>query len=197
MAVVQLPADFMPREFSLVPLVNQRVHSSPFGGSDQVVDMLNDRWTASMTMPDGGNDDGAAIEAFIGAMRGMTNTVLLWHFRRPVPRGSMRGAPSAWGTGAGASELKITTFTTGATLKAGDMIGVGGLLLQIAADVGSDAGGIITAPLVNRLRRSVAAGAPITWNKPTAPFRMVSKSAVTYVPGYAPGASFDFVEAVP
>ena len=88
MATIAFPAGLVPREFSLEMAVNQRSYASPFGGSEQVVDMLNDRWMVSMTLPNFSTAKAARIEAFIGAMRGMTNVVNLYHFLRPVPRGT-------------------------------------------------------------------------------------------------------------
>ncbi|WP_295986474.1 hypothetical protein [uncultured Variovorax sp.] len=175
--------------------VAQRVFSSPDSGSEQVIDRLNDRWLVSLTLPNRLHADAAVIEAFIGALRGMTNTVLLFHYVRKVPRGSMRGAPTAQAAAAGAQALAINT-TAGATLRAGDMIGVSGLLLMAAADATANGSGVMVVPLVNCLRLAIGGGAPVTWDRPTAPFRLVSPTAVQYIPGYSPEASFDFVEAV-
>lgn len=125
----------------------------------------------------------------------MTNTVALYHYVRRVPRGSMRGAPTAQAAAAGAQALVLNT-TAGATLKAGDMIGVAGLLLMVATDATANGAGVMLVQIVNCLRVAVGGGSPVTWDKPTAPFRLVSPSAIQYIPGHSPEASFDFVEAV-
>jgi hypothetical protein len=54
----------------------------------------------------------------------------------------------------GAATLQIAT-AAGATLLAGDMLGVDGLLLRCAADCTADSNGLLTVPLTNRLRRAV------------------------------------------
>lgn len=175
---------------------NQRVFGSPFNGSEQVIDMLNDRWLVSMTLPNRKFADAARIEAFIAALRGMTNTVALYHWIRKVPRGTMRGAPVLkFPLFRGDPNLIITT-TPGATLLAGDMVGCAGLLLQIASDCTADGTGELYAPVVNRSRAAAPAGTPVYWDRPTAPFRLSSPSAVQFVPGYATEVSLDFVEAI-
>lgn len=196
MSTIALPAGFCPRDFSLRMQVNQTAFFSPFGGSEQVVDRLNDRWMMSVTMPARRSGEGAAIEAFIGSMRGLSNTVALYHFQRPIPRGSMRGTPTVVsGVPQGNSFFHIQT-TAFATLLAGDMIGVAGLLLQISTDSTADGSGVLRVDFVNRTRTTITAGTSVTWDRPTAPFRMMSATSQQYVPGYAPEVSFEFAEAI-
>lgn len=195
MTLIALPAGFCPNSFTMRQQSVQRVFASSFGGSEQVVDLQNDRWLVSLSLPNRLHADAARVEAFIAALRGMANTVALYHWVRKQPRGSMRGAPTAQAQGAGSGTLPINTVP-GATLLAGDMIGVGGLLLQIAEDATANGAGVLAAPLVNRLRIPVAAGSSVFWDRPVAPFRLSSTSAVQYIPGYSPEVSFDFVEAI-
>jgi hypothetical protein len=75
----------------------------------------------------------------------------------------------------------INTNQVGRTLLAGDLIGANGQLLMLsAADATLDANASATLSLVNRLRSSVASGAAVTWDKPTAAFRMLSNAGMTY-----------------
>jgi hypothetical protein len=197
MSTITLPALFVPRTCQLTQVVNQRVSAAPFGGSEQAVDLLNDRWLLSCELPPSRHANSAWREAFINNMRGQTNTVALYHFTRPAPRGTVRGtltlnAPAAQG----ASSIVITGCSpaTG-TLLAGDMLGVGGLLLMSGADCTAVAG-VMTVPIVNRVRVAQPSGAAVTWDKPTAPFRMLSTNGVQYTPGVAQAVSFDFGEAI-
>jgi hypothetical protein len=197
MSTITLPALFVPRTVRLVQSVNQRVSAAPFGGSEQAIDLLNDRWLLSCEMAESQPADAAWREAFINNMRGQTNTVNLYHFTRPAPRGTVRGtltlnAPAAQG----ASSIVITGCSpaTG-TLLAGDMLGVGGLLLMVGADCTAVAG-VITVPIVNRLRVAQSSGAAVTWDKPTAPFRLLSTNGVQYTPGVAQAVTFDFGESI-
>lgn len=181
--------------FSLRLQTTQRAFASPFGGSEQVIDMLNDRWLISLSLPNRKFADAAVIEAFIASLRGMTNTVALYHWVRKVPRGTMRGTPDCQVTAAGSDQVMVYC-TAGETLLAGDMIGIQGLLLQVREDAVADGSGHLIAKLVNRTRKFIPEGATVTWDRPTAPFRLASPSAVQYIPGYSPEVSFDFVEAI-
>lgn len=192
--VATAPRTFLPSSFTARSQINQRAFASPFGGSEQAVDMLNDRWQFSLDLPPCKQTEAAQREAFINALRGQVNHTNLHHFGRPAPQGTLSGSPTAQAAAQGAATL-VLNAPTGQTLKAGDMIGVAGLLLQVAADCVSVAS-VLTVPLVNRLRVAVTAGSAVTWSMPTAPFRLVSATAPRYVAGYAEGMTLDFVEKV-
>jgi len=197
MSLVTLPAEFVPRSVQLDLATVQRVRAAPFGGAEQATDLLNDRWTMSCALPDSPHAWAAWREAFIASMRGQTNWVALWHFIRPQPRGTMRGSPTLVGAHAqGVASLSITGGTAGSTLLAGDMLGVGGLLLMVQSDVTLNGSGAGTVAIVNRLRIAQAGGAAITWDKPTALFRLLDSSGVAYAPGVAGGPSFEFGEKI-
>jgi hypothetical protein len=196
MTTIAFPAGIFPNAFTLDLSVNQRVHSSPFGGSEQVIDLLNDRWLISMSIPPTTKiAKAAAVAAFLGAMRGQTNIVNLYNMRQPQPRGTMRGSPLCQAASQGASQIVISGLL-GDTLKAGDMLGISGMLLQVAEDATANGSGFITTKLVNRLRAAITSGVAVTWDKPTAPFRLISKTAVQYLPGYADSVSMDFAEVI-
>jgi hypothetical protein len=73
-----------------------------------------------------------------------------------------------------------TIDQVGRTLLAGDMLGAGGQLLMVQTDCTVNGSGQIVVPLVNRLRAAISAGGTVTWNAPTAPFRLLSHSGVGY-----------------
>lgn len=199
MSIVTLPAQFKPSSCALTQFVSQRVSASPFGGSEQAIDLLNDRWLLSCELPNSLTNSGAWIEAFTGSMRGQVNTVALYHFARPYPTGTMRGTLTLSASAAqGASSLSITGGAGQAlkTLLAGDMIGVGGLLLMVATDCTANSSGVITVTITNRLRVAQSSGESVSWSKPTAMFRMLSSNAVSYTPSVASSVSFDFGEKI-
>ena len=151
-----MPRVFLPRSFSAGLQTNTRSFASPFGGSEQVADMLNDRWAFALELAARNHDEAASVEAFVAAMRGMSNTTNLYHFGRPTPRGTLAGSPALVAPAAqGAASITVGAVA-GQTLRAGDMLGIGGLLVQVAADCVADASGAMVVPLVNRLRRAVA-----------------------------------------
>jgi hypothetical protein len=197
MALITLPTWFKPSTCAFVQSVNQRVVASPFGGSEQAIDMLNDRWICTVELPGRMTRDGAALEAFIGSMRGQVNTTLLHHFARPIPRGTVRGTLTLNAAAAqGASSIEIAGCDpAGGTLLAGDMLGAGGLLLMVESDSTAVAG-VITVPITNRLRTALLIGEAVTWYRPTAAFRLISPAPVNYSPGIAGPVSLDFREAI-
>jgi hypothetical protein len=197
MSTITLPVQFRPRTCQLTPFVNQRVGASPGSGSEQAIDLLNDRWLLNCSLPYARHANAAWREAFIGAFRGQVNTVALWHFTRPAPRGTVRGTLTLNASaGQGASSIVVTgcSPSTG-TLLAGDMLGVGGLLLMVQDDCTAVAG-TITVPITNRLRVAQNSGAAVTWDKPTTLFRLLATSGVEYQPGHAVPTTFDFGEAI-
>lgn len=188
------PGALLASSFRLVLSVNQRAFVSPGGGSEFVVDKLNDRWLASLSLPPSNNSNAGLTESFIGSMRGMGKTVALWHMGRPNIAGTLTSA-TAQAAIQGAAQI-VLNATTGQTLKAGDMLGIGGLLLQTAADCTASAGAI-TVPLTNRLRKAITVGAAVTLTRPTADFRLITKGAAPlYQPGYAESISLEFAEAI-
>jgi hypothetical protein len=196
MSTIAIPSSLQASDFTMTLLSVQRTHSSPYAGSEQVIDLLNDRWTVSVQLAPMVGAEGGALDGFIAALRGSTNTVNLWHMARPAPLGTMRGSPTVNGVHAiGAATLNVTT-TAGATVKQGDLIGANGLLLMAAADATADGSGAIAIPLANRLRKAMAGGEAVTWDKPTAPFRKVTVVGISYSGGIANGVSLDFVEAI-
>lgn len=158
MSLVPLPAGYRVNSFSLRSPAVAAGFAAPFGGSEQVVDLLNDRWVASMSLTPSLRAESGAIEAFIDAQRGGANHTELHHFARPVPQGTLGRVHAVYGLLAdaaqGAASVQLAT-EPGATLKVGDMLGLGGLLLRCGADCVADAQGVITVPLANRLRKAL------------------------------------------
>lgn len=195
MTLIAVPPTFKVSSFSMRLQTVQRTYSDPDDTSEQVIDRLKDRWMISLTLPLGPQEIAARNEAFLNALRGQTNTCNLWHMKRRTPLGTMQGTPTVVGQAAGNGTILINT-TPGATLLAGDMIGISGLLLQVAQDCVANGSGLMTCYLVNRLRRDLPDGTPVIWDTPTAPFRKVSTPSFQYFYGYAEGVSIDFVEAI-
>lgn len=197
MSLISLPSTFKASACELTLSVNQRVNASPFGGSEQAVDLLNDRWLMSVELPECAPVDGRWREAWIASMRGQVNWVALYHFQHPYPTGTARGTMLVNGAVAqGASSISIDGISpsTG-TLFAGDLLGVGGQLFMVAADV-TASGGAASVSIVNRVRAAISDNSAVTWNKPTALFRLLSSSGVRYTPGLGSALSLQFGEYI-
>lgn len=199
MSSIALPDVFEdPAQFSLQQVAQQRANSSNFDNSEQVIDLMGDRWRLSVTLPNRSHEEAAQIEAYVASMRGKVNTSPFWHLQRPEPRGTMRGAPVLALPLFRRDPNLIVTTEPGATLLAGDMVGCAGLLFQVAADCVADGAGQLYVPVVNRSRKAAPAGTAVVWFRPTAEFRFLAVPApVQYIPGYTPEITFDYVEAVP
>lgn len=101
---------------------NERVFRSAFNpAAAQVVDVGGDYWVASLSIPAGvAASKGAEIEAFLGRLRGSQNFLSLYHLKRPVPRGTMRGGTTAtWTTTVPSTATWTTTVPSTAVWTAG------------------------------------------------------------------------------
>jgi len=196
-STIVLPSAFRPSRCVLRLSVNQRADAAPFGGSEQAIDLLNDRWKMTCDLPVQTEGNGAILDAFDDSMRGMVNTVALYNFARPYPRGTARGTMTLNASalqGAGSIEITGCSPSTG-TILYGDMLGVGGLLLKAAADATAVAG-VITVTLTNRLRTAQSSGAAVTWSRPTCPFRLLSSTGISFQARHAGASTFEFGEAI-
>lgn len=92
----------------------------------------------------------------------------------------------------------VTPYTGPGTLLAGDKLGHNGeQLLEVAEDATATDAGVITVTLTNRLRKAIASGQTIVWDKPQIPWQLVDNRGVptTYTRGRARGQQVEFVEA--
>ena len=199
MSLIALPPIFKVTSFTLLQMNSVRTFSSPYGGSQTMIDLLNDRWKISMTVGITNYRDAAALEAFVNAQRSGVNTVNLYHYARPTPRGTAAGTLTLVGdTPAGSDSIMVAGGASAAnkTLLAGDLLGISPQLLMLAANVTLDASGRGLVWLTNRLRLDQLDGASVILSYPTAPFRLASVPSVTYSGTTVGSMSLDYFEAV-
>lgn len=182
MATFDLPSSLKPATMEWGSIKAGVQFRSPFNGSVESVEFPGERWRASLTFNLGTPDLAAQAEAFFARVAGGTERVRLRHFLRPAPLGTMRGSPTL-NASAARGDLQLAINTTG-TLKAGDFFKVGGQLFQCFTDC-SPSAGVLTVPLVQRVRAALSAGAAVSWDRPTALFICPAMSSAT---GYSPGA---------
>lgn len=116
-AALTWPASWGVMRFSMKLVPNNRRHSSPYSRSTQVVGLLGDRWMVRFQMPVNTYLQAQLAEAMLATLRGSDGTMALWHLARPVPTGTMRGAPVLASTAAqGAQFLSITGASSGVNL---------------------------------------------------------------------------------
>lgn len=196
MATYTLPPEFVVKSFGIQLDDNSFSAESPFTRDDQVIDLLGERWVFSFTtlMENALTKDAGAIESFFFRLRGKQNKVRLHNFARPIPIGTLRGLPNTTGVALQGDSVISISAPTGATLEAGDMFGVAGLLLMAAEPCVSVAG-IMVVPTVQRLRRNIPDASAVVWDKPTAEFKLLSSPPkVSYSTVIQEEFAMDFVE---
>jgi hypothetical protein len=190
------PATLEPQTFAAGLRKSGLQFRSPFNGSTQSIDFVAERWVFSMTLRPRRMRDGSpgVIEALANQLAGGVERVRCWHFARPVPLGTMRGAPTLSSTASrGNTSLAITGGTANGTLKAGDMLGAGSFeLFQVAADITLNGSGAGTVSVINRVRNTISSGSAVTWDAPKAEFISPSMLGMaSYRPAILEGMPFD------
>ncbi len=136
-----------------------------------------------------------ALEALIASLKGGANRLQMSALWRPIPRGTMRGTP-VLSTGAAAGASSIAMSSVGGTLLAGDIIGVGGQIVEVLANA-TPSGGAMTVQFLPELRTAVSTSAPVSWNGATTlwiPMKPVSGPFPFALYGRRPGFSLELVE---
>jgi hypothetical protein len=186
MATFNWPATLTPQSVAWGIQKSGVSFRSPMGGSLESIEFPGQFWKASVTLAAAKLRNGGEGEAFFSRLAGGSERVLVPYWPRLVPRGTTRGTPNLHAAAA-RGDLVLVLNTTGSTdtLKAGDMIGAGGQLFQVFQDCAAVAG-VLTVPLVNRVRAVIASAAAVTWNAPTFVGLMPATSNLR---GYEPGVA--------
>ena len=194
MANIAWPDCAIPYDFTLSRYTKVFRGTSIFGKSGQSVDTLNDRWLAKCSISLRDKDASAELEAFVNKLRGGGAVVLCPHFARPVIGGVLTN-PTTQALGAGAQTL-VLNCTAGDYLKAGDMLGIGEQLFQVAFDC-SASGASISVPVTMRSRKPIAANTAVITSYPTGKFRLSSVASTTFSPGgITMGTDLELVEVL-
>ena len=179
MNIYPWPSDWTLERCSIMLDPNVRGFSSQYTKSFIAVDLIGEALVMTGRLSRARLADGGSREAFFNRLRG-AHYVSAWHFARPQPIGTQRGAPTLSNDVLqGASVLPLQGLTNGNTYKAGDMLGVGGQLFQVADDV-LVSGTTANVNTANRARADIAIGSLVTWDKPTANWRIAEVVAVPY-----------------
>lgn len=170
---------------------------------------------------------GAAKEAFSDRLRGRVNLISIGYQQRRVPYGTLRdgnqvanwinassaaatwvnasSGAASWSAGAPALRYAIAQLgnlayiqsVPGATLKAGDHLGLGQLVRVLADTSPAGSDGLIVAEFTPRARRAIPAYTAVQWAYPTANFRQVSDGIpVQWHPGMHQGSAIELIEDI-
>lgn len=196
MATIDWPYAQYPQACTVTLRAAGVLFRSPFNGSAQTADFIGERWLLSVTLPERVRREAGAVEALAFRLGLGRDRVRCWHFARPVPAGTMRGTPVlSAGAARGDATLAITGGTASGTLLPGDMLGCGGQLFMVKDPVTLNGSGAGTVALVNRVRATIAGGAAVAWDRPTAEFIAPTPDpSVAHRPGAIAGAAFDLEE---
>lgn len=165
---------------------------SPYAGSVESVLFPGWFWRISITLKPRRAKDGGNAEAFFEGLAGGEDVVLVPHWLRPVPRGTLRGLPVvAVPAVRGDRQLRISG---NGTLLAGDLFGIDGVVYKAMFDC-TPAAGTLTVSLVGRVRKPHAVNAVVVWDRPTVRCRVPSMVHETaYQPGSMSGTAIDMEE---
>ena len=113
MSVFTWPASMTPRRMQLRVVPNVLTFTSPYSKSVYPVDLMGDYWRMQIDLSPGNSArTGGSVEAFFDRLKGPTNQVALWNFRRPVPLGTARGTMTL---AANVAQLANIIYVTGVT----------------------------------------------------------------------------------
>lgn len=189
-ATVDWPATraFMGAQFSFGLSVSEALHRGVYTGLVTSRSNAADRLTCIVTLaPARDRDEQAQREGWVFNIRSQRLWVRFGFPHRPIPRGTLRGTPTATSpAAAGALTLSITT-TAGATLLPGDMLGYGSnhvLMVGINGDTADGSGAMADVPLAFPLPAAISGSAALTWDNPKALWQWDGDGLqIDYTPG--------------
>lgn len=185
MSVITFPTSLTASKVIWGQQRRDAAYTSIFGS--QGVEVAAPLWSVSLTSPQMSDVNSGEWKAMLMNLRGKVNQLSLWDLGRPVPNGTMRGTMTLNVIGyQGSVALDIVASgQAGTTLLAGDLLGVGSGVTQqvvmVTANATANGSSVISVSIEPPLRNQFAAGAVVTWSKPSALFRSIgSKSQWEY-----------------
>lgn len=171
-----------PRDVQVGVRAPKAAWESPFTEQRQSISHLADRLRLTLELRPCSPEEAGEREAFINSLISQGAWVRLWHMIRPTPLGTLRGAPTIASSAAAGVRTVAVQGVGGDTLRPGDVIGAGGVLLPVGLGGAVANGlGVLTVPLQLPTRTALAAGAPVVWLQPTGTFELtVNELAVGY-----------------
>ena len=169
MATFDIPQGLRPESMEWGTAKRAIQSSGMFAASTQSIEFPGERWLLSLSYPPRMDMHAGEAEAFWSRLAGGVDKVRVWHYKRPLPVGSMRGSPSLAATASRGQQV-VQIATTG-DLKAGDLFRVGNQLMQCFQDC-EPVAGVLTVPLVHRVRATISAGSPVEYERPFAIFHV-------------------------
>jgi hypothetical protein len=210
-------AHFRASRFELRVMPNLRTFTGPYSQTTQVIDLLGERWVATVDLPPSNSTvNGAAREAFFDRLKGQAHQISMHHLRLLQPQGTLRDGAAISVVNGSAAAVSVVNGSSaavtviggtpvvaysvaqlantctircfaGKTVLAGDMLGIGGQLVRVMADATADGNGALALEFQPRARAAWTPHQAVTWNKPTANFMLRAGDGVPF--SWAPGMS--------
>lgn len=190
MAIITVPAAM---QFALGSGITQRNYGtaadSSVTGSLQYIGTGEPRWMLTASLPRLMRaDEAGQWRAMLLQLRGRTNHLSCWDPARPAPAGSARNAMSL-GAAAAKGATSVNIAGGNGTLLRGDWLQLGAIglgtyqLVCVVADAVVPNAVQVEPPL----RKAMAAGTAVTWDKPRALFKLAGGDLPEFLAGASAG----------
>jgi hypothetical protein len=169
------PATVIPTSSEWRLVSNTAAFISPLSGTVRTLSRGGDRWACNIICANLTGEKRAVLQAFIARLRGQAHRVIL-----PDHAYAKRGTQTANVLVQGGSQTGVSLVvdggTSGATLKAGDMISLSYSLHMVVSDATFSAGGAATLAITPPLRSSPADNATVTIVSPAGRFLLATNT---------------------
>ena len=175
---------------------NDRAWESALNGSVQTVSIPGSRWAVTMQFGAQSAAERAQLEAVLMRAR-RQHRIVMPRLDRPRPRGTvaLTGVTLSVAAAQFATQITLAGCGAGATLLAGDMLGIGSQLCMVANNATASGTGVAVVTLTHELRAAAAAGAGVVLDQPTARFVQASNQfESTWEGTHYPGVTVELQE---
>jgi len=199
-------APFIPQQMGWGAQSQSLISESALSGAIQTVGVPGKRWNVGLVLSARSfvnRSHAKEIEGFLDSLNGHQHRVTLFNM-------TCKGL-NGYGTPSGTINLDAVTvsanaaqFATslvlagcgaGATMMAGDMLKVNGMLIMCQRDTVANGSGVMTILVSNGLRKPVTSGMAVTLYRPTGTFVMASNAwEMNYTVGQVQPVGIDFTE---
>lgn len=176
MAVISWPTSVVPRKMEWKLVSNNRVFTSPFTGSTQVIEVPGTKWQLKITIPPLTQPQALSMKSFLTQLRGQVNSFRIYDYSNPQVVQDSENIVIELAAGEITSGNYFINFRGGTAntkiLSAGEWIGIGDELKMVSSDVAADGNGKGKISLEPFVRGTYADGIAIKLIKPTSLMRL-------------------------
>lgn len=175
-----------------------QLHVSPLTGAAQTQELPGGHWAVMLEYATLLENDARLLEAWFAAMRGRAGRVAIHNMGRPNPYGVGGGTPVVNGSASGVTiPVRGAPVSTVNWLRAGDLVGLGGTVHRVLADVTTNGSGVASLTVFPVLRATAADGVAMTLVKPTIVARLLDDvQGRAYRRGGTSDMTVDLIEAL-